>query len=78
MMIKVNCDGYQYGKDVQRLEDQMNVQAAVTERSIHLAGWGMIALSVGGYLILSIVSNLDKRIRKIEDKLKKEEPADAE
>ena len=80
-IISRSNDNYQLAKDIQHLEDQMTMQNVINkniEKGFHKAGFGLMLLSAGGYLILSLITGLDKRIKALEKNRKIDDTTDKE
>ena len=70
MKLSKHNDNYQIAKDIQHLSDCMDVQNQINtnvSKSIHAAGWGLILLSAAGYLVIDMISKIEKRVKALED-----------
>ena len=75
MKILKNNDNYLIGKDIQKLKDQNILQGRINEsfaKAIRRQGFGGVCFGIAGMLMLKMISDIEKRIAKLE--AKEEEP----
>ena len=77
MIVVKKNNNYKIGKDIQYLSDCISVQDQINKnvnKSLKAAGLGMILMSLFGYSVLTIISNIEKRLKKLEDNQNKKTP----
>ena len=70
---------YHFAKDIQRLEDQMQIQELINRqnrKSHRVTGLAFMTISLAGYILLDWICKLENRIKALEEK--KEEKMDEE